>query len=257
MSDIRNRVQGLEWLDPKEVLESPHNWRLHDENQKLAFAAVLESVGFAGALLCYRNGEGKAVLIDGHLRREVMVAEKKVPVLMLDITEDEARTLLATYDPLSQMAIRDDSAFAKLLETIDSDIARLFAIDLKDGERAGGGQAEEPAKGKYEVVPNWDEAYDGVLIVTVSAQEYAQVATALSLGRRADRRGRLGTTHVLTGRQFLALWTSRSLSSPTNEPAKSEPDVLLPEQKPVSPNVSLPTTPKPSPKKKSSAIPTA
>jgi hypothetical protein len=56
-------------------------------------------------------------VIDGHLRQNTM---GDTPVLVLDVTEQEADKLLATLDPLAGMAIRKDEKMKALLNGIST-----------------------------------------------------------------------------------------------------------------------------------------
>ena len=75
--------------------------------------------------------DGSLELIDGHLRAET-VGDAEVPVLVLDVTEDEADKLLVTLDPLAAMATVDADALASLVATVetDSDALRQMIDDL-------------------------------------------------------------------------------------------------------------------------------
>jgi hypothetical protein len=105
MSDnpLKMRVIDMRWMRAGDILPHPENWREHGPEQKEAFAAMMESVGFAGALLTFTLPNGEIMLIDGHLRAD-QHPDEKLPVLITDLDEDEARELLATHDPLSTLA---------------------------------------------------------------------------------------------------------------------------------------------------------
>ena len=66
--------------------------------------AVLARIGYAGAVLARELADGQLMLIDGHLR-VATTPDALIPVLVLDVSEQEADEILATYDPLG--AIRD------------------------------------------------------------------------------------------------------------------------------------------------------
>ncbi|MBL9123622.1 MAG: DNA modification methylase [Planctomycetaceae bacterium] len=80
---------------------------------------MLAEIGYADALIARELKDGSLELIDGHLRADETPNEK-VPVLVLDVTAQEADILLATLDPLAAMAGRDDAAFARLVEGADA-----------------------------------------------------------------------------------------------------------------------------------------
>ena len=66
---IRNRVTGFRRVKASEILPHPKNWRTHNDKQRKALRSVLESIGFAGAILTYTDNEGNLRAIDGHLHR--------------------------------------------------------------------------------------------------------------------------------------------------------------------------------------------
>lgn len=104
-------------VDSSELIDNPKNWRLHPPAQKDALEAILEEVGIADALLARETDEG-LMLIDGHLRKETLPSEE-VPVLILDVDEEEADKMLLTLDPMASMAIRDEARLTQLLNTVN------------------------------------------------------------------------------------------------------------------------------------------
>jgi hypothetical protein len=73
------------------------------------------------------------MLIDGHLRAET-TPDQQVPVLVLDVTEEEADKLLATVDPLAALADANAEALDELLRRIDtgSDALQEMYADLAE-----------------------------------------------------------------------------------------------------------------------------
>lgn len=117
----------LEWRSPAELAENPRNWRRHPAEQTAALADVLSEVGWAGAcLLNERTGR----LIDGHARRKVAMEQgcERVPVLVGSWSEADEAKILATLDPLSAMARRDEDALRSLLADVATDSAPLRAL---------------------------------------------------------------------------------------------------------------------------------
>ena len=96
---------------------------------------VLEDIGFADAMIARETPDGLE-LIDGHLRQEVM-GDQPVPVLIVDVTEEEADKMLLTYDPLAMMAQADQDQLLNLLH--DTQFADKAVNDmleaLANGER--------------------------------------------------------------------------------------------------------------------------
>ena len=59
-------------------------------------------------------------LIDGHLRQS-LDPEADVPVLDVDLSEEEERLILATFDPIGAMAETDREVLGALLEGLKKD----------------------------------------------------------------------------------------------------------------------------------------
>jgi len=76
------------------------------------------------------------MLIDGHLRAET-ASDETVPVLILDVTEAEADTILATLDPLASMAVADENKLLALIGGVSTDNEQVRT--LLDSVAAGGG----------------------------------------------------------------------------------------------------------------------
>lgn len=146
---IRDRIKSFERVPASAIRPNPKNWRTHPKNQRDALKGMLAEVGIAGAVIAYDPGDGGGLmLIDGHLRTEEIKGE--VPVLILDVTPEEADKLLATIDPLSALAGQDDAALVELLRQVDSDsaavqqmLADLVDLDALESGTGAQGDADE------------------------------------------------------------------------------------------------------------------
>lgn len=134
--EIRDRVRELRRVPAGDLKANPKNWRTHPDDQRRALAGVLESVGFADAVLARELEDGTLELIDGHLRADELPPDYMVPVLVLDLSADEADVVLATHDPLAALAGRDGDLLSDLIDSIqtdNADLARLLrSIELDD-----------------------------------------------------------------------------------------------------------------------------
>lgn len=115
---IRDRIKELRRVKASEILPNPKNWRTHPQAQQDALRGVLAEVGIADALLC-RDTPAGLMLIDGHMRADTS-PDTEWPVLVLDVDEAEADKLLATFDPLADMAVADPAKLDALLREIDT-----------------------------------------------------------------------------------------------------------------------------------------
>lgn len=117
---IKDRIKELRRVPAKDLAPNPRNWRTHPVQQRDALKGVLAEIGWAGAALARELEDGTLQLIDGHLRAET-VPDGDIPVLILDVTEEEANLLLATYDPLTGMAEADSEILGKLLAGLSAE----------------------------------------------------------------------------------------------------------------------------------------
>jgi len=110
---MKDRVKELRRVPASELRANPKNWRRHPPSQEAALRGVLEDIGFADAVIARETDDGLE-LIDGHLRQEVM-GDQSIPVLIVDVTEEEADKMLLTLDPLAMMAHADTDQLLHLL----------------------------------------------------------------------------------------------------------------------------------------------
>jgi hypothetical protein len=135
MKPIRNRIVEHLQVRAGDLVPHPLNFRRHSAAQRNALIASYEEVGFARSLLGFRRPDGKIQLIDGHLRRDLDPA-MTVTVEIVDVSEEEARKLLLTLDPLAALAETDDATLAQLTAITHADAQALndFWQSLVDRE---------------------------------------------------------------------------------------------------------------------------
>jgi hypothetical protein len=117
---IRERIKEFRRVRAGLLRPHPNNWRVHPKAQRDALRGVLAEIGYAGALLARELSDGSLELIDGHLRAET-TPDAEVPVLVLDLDEQEAKKLLALHDPLAGMAETNAEALADLLTHVETE----------------------------------------------------------------------------------------------------------------------------------------
>src|SRR5207237_6009737 len=136
----------------------PHgmNWRRHSAAQSAALKGLLAEIGYADALIARELPDGRLQLLDGHLRRET-TPNMEVPVLVLDVTQEEGDKILLTLDPLAAMAEADKTSVDALLATVHTDSAAVAAmLEQIAGEAAW--QALNDPKEVVEVPAQLDRA---------------------------------------------------------------------------------------------------
>lgn len=116
---IRNRIKELRNVQASELRPNPKNWRTHPSVQQDAVRGVLAEIGIADAVLVRELDDGSLMLIDGHLRTEVL-SDEVIPCLVLDVDEQEADKLLVTFDPLAELAGKDSEKLSELLSDLQN-----------------------------------------------------------------------------------------------------------------------------------------
>ncbi len=113
----RSRITRHDDADPAELRAHPENWRTHPADQRAALAQMLDEVGWVQDIIV---NERTGNLIDGHLRVELAIerGEPSVPVVYVDLSEEEERLVLASLDPMAGMAGQDPAALTALLDDI-------------------------------------------------------------------------------------------------------------------------------------------
>lgn len=135
MQTWRNRITGSGSEPPDQLLANPLNWRTHPPAQREALRGSLSEVGWVQQILVNKT---TGHVVDGHARVEEALSrgEPSVPVLYVELTPAEEAVILATLDPISAMAGRNDELLAELLadvEVSDEGLQKLLA-DLAGAE---------------------------------------------------------------------------------------------------------------------------
>jgi hypothetical protein len=171
----RHRIKRHRRVRAGDLVPHELNPRRHSAAQRAALAALYEEIGFARSLLAYELPDGRLKLIDGHLRQS-LDPDMEVEVEILDVSDEEARKLLLSLDPLVLLADYETAALDRLREvtTTDSEVIQnlwqsLAANDAAVQEHLGRARTGDKA-GAPEEVP---EQY---LIVIECTDERHQLA---------------------------------------------------------------------------------
>ncbi len=148
----QNRIIGSGLARAGDLLANERNWRIHGKPQQNALSAVLGNVGWVQQIIVNKRSDpswgsrqGIETVVDGHLRVELALSQSEdteVPVIYVDLTEEEEALILASFDPIAAMAAADREQLGDLLKSIESGdaevnrlleaIARENKIDLRD-----------------------------------------------------------------------------------------------------------------------------
>lgn len=115
----RNRIVGHREVDPQELQRHPLNWRTHPEAQAAGLRATLERVGVVQDVIV---SKATGRILDGHLRVDAAIAtgQNSIPIVEVDVTEEEERLVLATFDALGGMAEVNAEALQGLLGQVEA-----------------------------------------------------------------------------------------------------------------------------------------
>ena len=124
-----SRIVGHGKQKAGQFLANPANFRTHGFAQEAALTSVLQDVGFVQTVLVNKRtspewGRDRNVetLVDGHLRVKAALArdeETEIPVTFVDLSPDEERLVIATFDPIGALAGRDDELLQSLRQQIE------------------------------------------------------------------------------------------------------------------------------------------
>lgn len=127
----QDRITRFERVASDSITPHPFNFRTHPDYQRNVVTGLLDEVGWVDAI---KVNERTGHVIDGHLRLEqALQSGEDVPVLFLDLTEEEEALALATLDKSAELAGVDANNLEVLIDKIDvNDVAVLsFVDDLK------------------------------------------------------------------------------------------------------------------------------
>jgi hypothetical protein len=175
VSAYRNRIKGLRTVPARDIRANPRNWRTHPESQQAALRAILKEVGWASALVARELPDGSLELIDGHLRADT-AADEEVPVVVVDVTEQEAEKLLLSMDPLAALAESNAQALDSLMRDAQTGEAALAKMWEGLAEENGLLEDGEAAVTELENKPPPKMAW---VVVGVPVVRYGEVQAAI------------------------------------------------------------------------------
>lgn len=153
MMELRNRIQGLVHLTGEQVQPSPHNFRTHNAEQKSALRASMERLGVIAAGIVRQLPDGSYQAVDGHLRGAENQTEK-LPWLLVDLNEEEAKEAILMLDPISAMAGTDAKVLDSVLQSIDINDETLQKLCTKLAAEAGLYKGEIDAISDDDAIPS-------------------------------------------------------------------------------------------------------
>lgn len=121
----RNRIVGSGEEDPAHLVANPRNFHIHHGAQQRAVKGSLDTLGWVQRVTVNRR---TGYILNGHLRVMLALREQErtgqpvpVPVDYVDLSDAEDAQALASIDPMSALAGRDDALLNDLLAEIATD----------------------------------------------------------------------------------------------------------------------------------------
>lgn len=131
---LRSRNSAFRKIHVGQLLPDPLNWHTHGAEQRSALLSVFEEVGFVGTILV-RPAKGqpkKFFIIDGHERVKAILEQygpdQAVDCAVLNLSDEEARKILASHDSIGSMGGVDQVKLDELLGSIQFDSSELDGI---------------------------------------------------------------------------------------------------------------------------------
>jgi hypothetical protein len=178
----RNRIVGHGTEAPDQLLANPFNWRAHPKHQQDALSAVLDNVGWFQNVIVNRLTNH---IVDGHLRVSLAISkrEAEVPVVYVDLTEEEELIALATIDPLSAMAATDSAKLAELLASVQTNDAALNELLATIGNSVTA-PTEDQWGAAFDALPDGDKSPFQQMTFTVSDAQADTIHDALAKAKK-------------------------------------------------------------------------
>lgn len=114
-----DRKIGEGWENPAQLLAHPNNPKIHPMGQTEAVKAAIRELGWMAKIKVNRR---TGYVIDGHDRIKAMMQEQveSVPVEYYDLSEEEEKLFLLTYDPIGTLFGTDKQLTEKLLNEVNT-----------------------------------------------------------------------------------------------------------------------------------------
>jgi hypothetical protein len=235
MPAYRNRIKSFRTVNARDIRENPENFRRHGQEQAGTLKALFEEVGVVDVLKCVETDDGELMLVDGHLRRD-LIGSGTVQVAVLDLDERERKQVLAAFDPIGGMADTDSAALDALLQSLAETplVAAQEAAVATVLDAIGNAESPDPAdydtaqrisstaadhlRNLAERDPHLLAQAQAIIVATGPGRE-CLVLTDPDLGdiiRELRLRHEQGETHPLD-RLFAAIWEPGSAAGATGD----------------------------------------
>lgn len=133
-----NKILSVGEDTPENLLAHPLNFKIHSGIQQDAMRGVLDEIGWIDTVRVNRNS---GLMVDGHMRVILAMREapdQPIPVMYLDLTEEEEIKALAYFDAIGHIYFASDTAqYEEVLRTVqeDDDALKSMINDIVKSEK--------------------------------------------------------------------------------------------------------------------------
>lgn len=134
--EFKNRIISYGSKPASSFTANPQNFRDHPSKQLAGLRGLLSDLGWIGVVI---ENKTTGRLIDGHARIEeaLKTGDPDVPFVLVDLTEDEERLALATFDPIGALAKQQKDSLRDLLTGLNGSSAELQKFLESLGDSVG------------------------------------------------------------------------------------------------------------------------
>jgi hypothetical protein len=153
--DWNSKIIGMETRNPSLLKMNSLNWKIHLDDQRESLNGLMKKIGWVNGVVVNKRssdewGEEKGVetIVDGHCRVEEAISnsEEEVPVVLVDLSPEEEKIILASFDPISALAL-EDTKTAELIRSSLNEFDNKLKIQLfGDGNEEVKEEAQKEAK---------------------------------------------------------------------------------------------------------------
>ena len=193
----------------------------HPVAQIEALRGSFSEFGICDVFVAFEPEPGKLQLIDGHGRTGI-AGNQQVPCVVLDVTPEEARTLLAVSGQTALVADWDPQKIADIVasyQASDADLAHFLSGfgDVDAPFERGGLPGPDNGPDEMDLRPH--EHYDFVVVLARTTQEWGQLCDLLSLtpvgvGRGSQRN--IGLGRAVQASKLISLLEQHGNSTDSN-----------------------------------------
>jgi hypothetical protein len=136
----RNRIVGHGEEQASQLQANEANWRIHPTAQQDVLRSLIgHDIGWIQSVIVNKRtsrswpagSRNVETVLDGHARIQLAIQqgdETPVPVTYVDLSPDEERLALATFDPIAGLAAHDTDKFDVLVTELPKTTVDLTAI---------------------------------------------------------------------------------------------------------------------------------